>query len=265
MSSLVQLPSWGWGNVAVASLQILGLGGCVGELKGENAGYSKFAHAEKAFKVPSRMGMVILYSPALAASLYYLKRALAFQVNGNGRETITAGLLVIHFGKRVLECLFLHNYSGTMDGDFVIPISISYMLTSVLVAHQQLQVQEYSHQLSGPVFGLGLGLSFLGQLGNFYHHFIWTRLRKASKDSSTNKYVVPHGGLFRLVTMPHYFCEIISWFGLACVTQQFNAFLVVGNMTSYLAGRSVATTRWYKSKFGADYPPERKHLLPFLF
>jgi very-long-chain enoyl-CoA reductase len=255
---LLHLPSWSNANIAITSLQILGLGGFKGELDGQNAGYSKFADPKKSFKVSSRTGMLALYSPAFVASLYYLRNAP--KANGNGREWITAALLATHFGKRVMECLFLHRYSGTMDGDFLVPISTSYALTAALLAHQQLQVQEYSDPIAKPLYGIGLGLAVIGQAGNFYHHFLLSRLRK----DSTAGYTIPSGGLFSYVTMPHYFCELIAWLGLACVTQQLNAFLTVADMMSYLAGRSAATTRWYKSKF-PNYPPERKNLIPFLF
>ena len=44
------------------------------------------------------------------------------------------------------------------------------------------------------------------------------RLRKSGKESE--RYVMPTGGLFDVVTMPHYLFEITAWFGLAIVTQQ---------------------------------------------
>lgn len=287
---LVHFPVWTKANIAITGLQVLGLGGFVNELKGDNAGYSKFADPNKQVKVPSRPGMVILYSPALIVSLAYL--SWAPKGEGNGREKATSGLLVLHFGKRVLESLFLHKYSGTMDADFLGPITTVYALTAALYAHQQRQIASYVHPLSDRVFKFGVALAIFGQLGNFWHHHYLASLRKkdvstskddyylarskkddegtekddegTKKDDQCKKYVIPSGGLFRFVTMPHYFFEIAAWLGLACVTQQFNAFLSVGNMISYLAGRSVATTRWYKSKF-PDYPAERKHLIPFLF
>jgi len=253
---LLHLPQWSLGNIVVTALQVLGLGGCAGELKGSNSGYSKFANPAKAFKVPSRVGMVALYAPALVVSGVYLWNA----PNTNGRELVTAALLCLHFGKRVLESLFLHKYSGTMDGDFLLPIGASYALNAALTAHQQLQVTMYSHAFADPVYHLGLVLTVLGQGGNFYHHYLLTHMRKEGEKT----YVIPSGGLFNFVTMPHYFFEILAWLGIACVTQHFSAFLTVAGMCSYLAGRSVATTRWYRSKFD-NYPKERKHLIPFLF
>jgi very-long-chain enoyl-CoA reductase len=256
--SILHLPDWSYANVAIVTLQILGLGAFSGESSGQNAGYSKFADSNKSLKVSSRTGMLALYAPAFVVSLYYLQ--VAPKAYGNGREWITALLLSFHFGKRLLECLFVHKYSGTMDADFLLPISMSYALTAALVAHQQLQVQEYSHPMSELFCVIGLWLAVIGQAGNFFHHYLLARLRK----DKTSGYTIPSGGLFKFVTAPHYLCELIAWLGLACVTQQLNAFLTVADMTSYLAGRSVATTRWYKSKF-PDYPVERKHLIPFLF
>lgn len=267
--SLIHIPAWTQGNVAVTALQVLGLGSAAGELKGANAGYSKFANPNAGFKIPSRLGMVLLYSPALLVSLRYLKTS----PNKNGREAITAMLLSIHFAKRVLESMFLHRYSGTMNGDFLIPVGATYALTAALVAHQQRSVIAYSNGLGDRVMlRLGFGLSVLGQLGNLYHHWLLANLRNEKSnhgenlalDETSKKYVIPWRGMFKYVTAPHYFFELLAWLGVACTTQQLNAFLSVAQMLSYLSGRSVATTEWYKSRF-PDYPSARKHLIPLVF
>lgn len=88
----------------------------------------------------------------------------------------------------------------------------------------------------------------------------------ASADAPTpSKYAIPTGGLFALVTMPHYFFELCAWLGVALVAQQLNALLVFGGMASYLSGRAVATTRWYVARFGKAWPVRRRHLVPFIF
>lgn len=277
--SLVHSPVWTKGNIAITVLQVLGLGSAAGELQGQNAGYSKFADPNAGIKVPSRVGMVFLYSPALAVSLRYLRNS----PNSNGRERITALLLTIHFAKRVLESLFLHRYSGTMNGDFLLPIGTVYALTAALVAHQQRAVVAYaSTRGSRIMLRLGLLLSAVGQLGNLYHHWLLATLRPAKASGVTlletgagkpttgeasvsqKRYVIPYAGMFKYVTAPHYFFELVAWLGIACTTQQLNVFLSVAQMFSYLGGRSVATTKWYESKF-ADYPADRKHMIPFVF
>jgi len=261
---LLHLPALQYkANMAITSLQVLGLGGGLQEVQGTNAGYSKFADATAAFKVPSRLGMTLLYSPALLVSLAYLKND---PKSGNGREKLTALLLSVHFGKRVLESLFLHRYSGTMNGDFLAPVSTSYALTATLIAHQQRQIANYAGSVADQRMLLaGIVLNAVGQLGNLYHHWLLAAMRPTKGGAEeSSKYVVPSGGMFRYVTAPHYFFELLSWLGIAAVTQHLNSFLVVADMLSYLAGRSFATTRWYNAKF-KNYPAERKHLIPFIF
>jgi len=261
---LLHLPALQYkANIAITSLQVLGFGGGAQEAGGINAGYSKFADVGAAFKVHSRLGMVLLYSPALVVSLAYLKDS---PTSGNGRERLTAFLLSIHFGKRVLESMLLHRYSGTMNGDFLLPISTSYALTAALVAHQQRQVASYAgNSASQWMLLAGIGLNAMGQLGNFYHHWLLAAMRPNNGGTEgSSKYVIPSGGMFKYVNTPHYFFELVAWLGIAFVTQHLNSFFVVGDMLSYLSGRSIATTRWYNAKF-ENYPAERKNLIPFIF
>jgi len=75
---------------------------------------------------------------------------------------------------------------------------------------------------------------------------------------------VPNGGLFNFVTCPHFFFELLVWFGIAVASQQVGALGTAVGMSSYLTGRALATRKWYIAKM-ADYPRDRKAILPFLF
>ena len=71
----------------------------------------KFA-TDSAWKIPSRVGMTLLYTPAMLVFPY----AAAFGLWGHGADIgIVGALVTLHFAKRVLECLFLHRYSGTIN------------------------------------------------------------------------------------------------------------------------------------------------------
>ena len=148
----------------------------------------------------------------------------------------------------------------------------------------------YAAPASVAFLPIALGLFAVGQLGNLYHHVLLARMRTPEENKSTmevaatpitaealgsappttgtpsmSTYKVPSGGLFSLVTMPHYFFEVVAWLGVALAAQQLNALLVAGGMASYLSGRAVASTRWYKQRFGKAYPASRKHMVPFVF
>jgi very-long-chain enoyl-CoA reductase len=80
------------------------------------------------------------------------------------------------------------------------------------------------------------------------------------------RYLPPVGGLFPQVAAPHYLFELVAWFGIACVAQQVNAFLVFGTMAAYLTARALNTNDFYKSKFGPEeWPRTKKALIPGLF
>ena len=258
-------------GLAIAGVQCLNLLAGLNEVASPTP-YSKFSASSSPLAtvgsdVPSKTGMLMIYAPPAATAA----AALAFAPTVNGREVIVASLLTFHFAKRVLETLFVHRYSGSMKAATATFIGIFYSLVSLLITTMQLAVPPALYAGAGGELGVALGLFCLGQIGNFYHHWLLADMRRpernqdASANALASQYTIPSQGLFGLVTMPHYLFEIIAWFGIALATQQLNAVLVACGMTSYLSGRAIATTRWYKEKFGAKWPTQRRNLIPFVF
>ena len=123
---------------------------------------------------------------------------------------------------------------------------------------------------------IGLAAFAVGELGNLFHHYLLSTLRnsdltkgaKSIKGSDEkfdlkSNYLLPKGGLFDFVTMPHYFFELIAWLGIAFVSQDLNVFLVFASMFTYLLTRAKATKIWYLKNVD-NYPTERKVLIPYL-
>jgi very-long-chain enoyl-CoA reductase len=130
--------------------------------------------------------------------------------------------------------------------------------------------------------GLGLGIFCVGIVGNLWHHVLLAKLRKADGSAadalirvegestaavtdSTGKYKIPEGGLFRFVTCPHYLFEITTFWGIALVAMNLLPLTCAFNTMLFLSGQATATTRWYQEKFGAKWPKERKHIIPFVY
>merc|ERR1740138_1440732 len=227
-------------------------------------GYSKFADKATA-KIPSQTGMLIIYVPAMVTAASML--ATAHQVNG--REALVAGMTLVHFAKRVFEVLCVHKYSGNM-GPMCYFIGTFYALLTLLITVQTQNVPPslYAAAASQAALPIAIGLFALGELGNLYHHALLAAMRKGTGAQATTEakaYSVPQGGLFPLVATPHYLFEIVAWLGISLAAQQLNALLVTAGMASYLSGRAVASTQWYRARFGEAYPASRKHLVPFLF
>lgn len=97
--------------------------------------------------------------------------------------------------------------------------------------------------------------------GNYYHHYLLANLRKPGDKS----YKVPSGGLFEYVACPHYLFEIITWIGMAIITQHLMNLYFVSGMSLYLGRRSMAQNKWNRTMLKDKYPKGRKNLMPFIF
>jgi very-long-chain enoyl-CoA reductase len=254
---LMAPPPAGLGGTVLTDFQgLLSLRGA-GELQ-TPLKYSKFADdgvLEQENVLSAKVGFLFVYGPAL------LIAALlgAFMV----KKTLVTTLLCVHFGKRLLETLFLHDFSGSkgMPVEVVLQISPFYALISYMIGANAVAMES---TVSG-VANVGLALFGVGQVGNLYHHVLLQKLKK-ERVVQGRRYVPPSGGLFSLVAAPHYLFEITSWIGLALVAQQFNAFLEIPSCVVYLAARAKNCNQLYFDSFTKEeWPRSRKNLVPFLY
>ncbi|CAA7388118.1 unnamed protein product [Spirodela intermedia] len=228
------------------------------ETLGSHVKYSKFSETGEQLgpKVRSKLSMVAVYSPSLAAAVAALALPAVREAPG---AALVVAMLGLHFFKRLLESLFLHRYSGTMALESVATISFCYLINTSFIIYTQyltLGTAPPPVDLKPP----GAALFAVGICGNLYHHVLLCRLRKEGEGG----YKIPRGGLFGLVTCPHYLFEIMVFAGIACASQTVYSFCVMAGTAFYLMGRSWATRKWYLSKF-EDYPREVKALIPFIF
>ncbi|KAK4359874.1 hypothetical protein RND71_022103 [Anisodus tanguticus] len=179
--------------------------------------------------------------------------------DGGTRFMLLKFAVTIHFLKRVLEVLFVHKYSGGMVlGSVLLISSIYFSLAVVIIFIQHLTLGYTEPEVDLKYIGLLIFL--VGISGNFYHHYLLSKLR----DSKEKGYKIPQGGLFSVVICPHYLFEILGFVGISFISQtSFSLSCAVG-VTLYLSGRSYVTRKWYLSKF-ENFPKNVKALVPFVF
>jgi protein-S-isoprenylcysteine O-methyltransferase Ste14 len=110
-----------------------------------------------------------------------------------------------------------------------------------------------------PRFLIGVVVFLFGYGMNLYSDTVLIHLRAPGETG----YKIPRGGMYRFISCPNYFGEMIEWFGFALATWSLPALAFAVWTVGNLAPRAMANHRWYKSKF-PDYPPERKALVPFV-
>ena len=113
--------------------------------------------------------------------------------------------------------------------------------------------------LSSPEFILGIILFITGFIINNKSDSYLISLRK-DKD---NGYVIPKQGLFKYVSCPNFFGEIIEWLGFAIMTWSVAGLAFFLWTFFNLVPRALSHHKWYKKTF-PDYPQERKAVFPFI-
>ena len=216
------------------------------------APYGRHTSKKWGISIDNKLGWIIMELPALLvcpAIYFYFK--IDFDIS-----IMFICLWIIHYfnrtiifpfriktkGKKmplaiVLSAFFFNIVNGLINGYFLSNINLHsvsiFLITGFLLF----------------VLGLYINISSDNKLIN---------LRKIKKG-----YFVPKGGLFKYISCPNFFGEILEWFGFALMT--FN----IGSLSFFiwtccnLIPRALAHHKWYKNKFN-EYPKERKAILPFL-
>ena len=74
-------------------------------------------------------------------------------------------------------------------------------------------------------------------------------------------YHIPHTFLYKYLSAPNYFGEIIEWIGWAILTWSISGIVFLIWVIANLFPRAISHHQWYKKKF-SDYPKNRKAIIP---
>lgn len=232
----------------------------IGEATGWTSfGYSKFADRKARLALPSRIGMFVIYLPAVFTFwIAPVVRGVNFSP-----WLVASGLMIsFHFAKRCVEVLTLHRYSGVMN--FMTTVMIGFLYTSLALILGEVAATGFGPEASPtptPAMAVGLPLWVVGVYGNLHYHRLLAKLREPGE----TEYKVPRGGLFAHVACPHYLYELIGWWGFCLFFHHVGAAMMITVMTCYLVGRSHNTLAWYRERLGAKLPPHWKRLVPFVY
>jgi len=113
--------------------------------------------------------------------------------------------------------------------------------------------------LRDPRFIVGAICFVTGFAINQHADAVLMKLRKPGESG----YKIPHGGLYRFITCPNYFGEMLEWTGFAIASWSLPGLAFALYTAANLAPRAISHHKWYREKF-ADYPAERKALIPFV-
>jgi len=222
--------------------------------------YGKFMKADEKFKMASLPGWLLMEFPCLVAGIttfflsggntkalvplifisiwqcHYIYRSIIFPLRMNSRAKAMP-IAAVLFGMAF----------NTLNG----------FLNGYAFAHSEHLLD--STWLSTPQFMIGIALMVIGLSININSDTILKNLRKPGETG----YKVPKGGLYRWVSVPNYFGEIVEWIGLAIASCTPAAWAFVAFSIANLFPRALAHHRWYIENFD-NYPKNRKAIVPFV-
>jgi protein-S-isoprenylcysteine O-methyltransferase Ste14 len=115
--------------------------------------------------------------------------------------------------------------------------------------------------LTTPGFIIGASVFALGFAINKHSDAI---LRGLRSDPGASGYKIPRGGMYRFISCPNYFGEILEWTGWAIATSALPGFAFAIFTAANLVPRARTHHAWYREQF-EDYPAERRALIPFVW
>lgn len=208
-----------------------------------------------------RLVYVIEYlGPLLIVSLFFLNS------NHFHNPTVTNVAFIMfasHYLKRILETLFVHEFSKSTMPLFNLVKNSSYywILSGLLIGHYVFNGgANNDNHLFGDFRYIFVLFFVCTQICNLKCHLIQKNLKKKNKGEKG----IPDGVGFQYVSCANYFWELMSWLNFALFINHWSCFL-------FFAVGLIVMTKWAKERhsnylknFGDKYPKNRKAILPFL-
>ena len=113
--------------------------------------------------------------------------------------------------------------------------------------------------LTDPRFVVGV---LVFAIGYWINRDADARLRRLR--ASSGGYQIPHGGLYKWISCPNYFGEVVQWSGWALATWSWPGLAFAVFTAANLVPRAISNHRWYQREF-PNYPRDRKAIIPLLW
>jgi protein-S-isoprenylcysteine O-methyltransferase Ste14 len=241
---------WSWAGLGLATFILLLF---------VTAPYGRHSRKDWGPSIPNRLAWFLMEFVSL------LVFALCFLLGPNGVQPVTwifFVLYVSHYTNRSIIWPWRTRTSGKQMPLVVALLAMCFNLVNGFINGYYFSAfaRDYSWEwLSDLRFILGMVLFLTGGFINWWSDQILLDLRKGGKKG----YFIPRRGMFRWISCPNFFGEILEWAGFALMTWSPAALVFALWSFFNLVPRALDHHKWYKKAF-PDYPPERKAIIPHI-
>jgi len=206
----------------------------------------------------NRTGWIIMESPSFLIPLIFL---VMFQRRISSRVIMLFFILwVFHYFYRSLIYPFLIHDKKDMPLSIVLSGFFFNLINSSLNFYWLVFRGSYdSSYLSDARFIAGILLFATG----FFIHVKSDNILRRLRNSRDSSYSIPSGFLFKYVSAPNYFGEILEWTGWAIATWSLAGLSFALWTCANLIPRALTHHSWYLRTF-ENYPRYRKAVIPYI-
>jgi 3-oxo-5-alpha-steroid 4-dehydrogenase 1 len=208
-------------------------------------------------EIPNNLGWVLMELPSFLIILYFY---LSFN-QSNYAAMLSILWLVHYFNRSFIYPFRIRTKSKKMPITIVFSAIGFNFINAGLNGYFLSSLEQYDvSSFQDLNFYVGITLFISGFLINQISDTILIKLRKPDEVG----YKIPRGFLFKYISCPNYFGEIIQWIGFAVMAWNFPATTFLIWTAANLLPRVAGHHKWYKSHF-KNYPINRKALIPKLW
>jgi len=223
------------------------------------APYGRHSSRKWGAMISNHWGWTIMELPALVVFVcFYVFGKLPF----NTVTFIFFLLYTIHYTNRSIVFPFRLRTRGKMMPLAIVFMAMGFNFMNGFINGYYLGWVADNYGISwleDPRFIMGITMFFAGMFVNISSDNILIHLRKPGETG----YVIPKAGLFRWISCPNHFGEIVEWTGYAVMTWSTPGLAFAVWTVANLLPRALHHHRWYQNAF-SDYPEKRKALIPYL-
>ena len=208
--------------------------------------------------INNKLAWIIMEAPVLLVLLYFVLTSLDKQT---AVTWAMIGLFCFHYFNRVfIFPLRLHTRGKGMPVVIVASAIFFNLMNGFSLGYYFKYFADYpADWFSDPRFIIGIILFVGGLILNWKADDVLIHLRKPNE----THYVIPQSKLFKYISCPNLFGELIEWLGFAILCWNLPALTFFIWTAANLIPRAISHHRWYKEKFN-NYPAERKAIIPFV-
>jgi steroid 5-alpha reductase family enzyme len=217
-------------------------------------------HIRKGWRhsMPNNIAWIVMEFPALTvfAAIFIYYR------NFNPTVIFLVLLWLVHYIHRTLIFPFKIKTKGKRMPILIVVFGFIFNMVNASINGFSINLFEIIGKFSQYEYfrvGIGILLFGVGMFINIYSDYQLIHLRK----SATNGYLIPQKFLFRFVSCPNYFGEIMEWTGFAIIAYNPAALSFAVWTIVNLLPRAIDHHKWYKKNF-SGYPVNRKAIIPYI-